>query len=179
MVDDTLSTKGLETAADTDDLMDANSISSKAQSRTPTPLPELGGDIDEEGESQDLKMDDNLTRMRQMPQDQPIVPDEAIKRPMETLKPMPESFIIGLENDEVMLEYLQLKHNGDVDRGKYATITSLSMGKCKYPVQCFSPEPLSFQKNAQTIFYIIIHLTHGFFCQSWRVEKINTENTKG
>lgn len=129
--DDILSTKvdEVETATDPDDLIDVTSVSTKAQSRTPTPLPELG-DLDDEGESQPLKIDNIRSQLKPLPQDQRIAPDEAVERYMETS--FPDSFIIGLENDESMLEYLQLKHHGDVPRGKYATITALCMGKCKY-----------------------------------------------
>jgi hypothetical protein len=130
MVDDeTLSMKmaGIKTVAYVDELIDVNSIASKAESRAPTPSPEPY-DVDEELESQDFKLE-NSTHLKPMPQDLSIIPDDEIYRSSETIKP--ESLIIGPENDEVMLEYLQLRHNGDVDRGKYLTLASLSMGKCK------------------------------------------------
>jgi hypothetical protein len=130
-VDEALSMKmeDMKTESYVDELIDINSIASKTESRTPTPSPET--DDVEELESQDFKIW-HSTHLKPMPQELSIAPDATIHRSTEKIKP--ESLIIGLENDEVMLEYLQLRHNGDVERGKYLTLASLSMGKCKYLV---------------------------------------------
>lgn len=121
MIDETSSIKG--TGTETDELIDVTSTSSKCLSRTPTSSPEVG-EMDDELETKIH----HSTQIKPMPKDWLIERDGSIDRSKELI----DLSIIGLENDEAMLEYLQLRHNGDVDRGKFLTITSLSMGRCKY-----------------------------------------------
>ncbi len=71
------------------------------------------------------------------------------KPPQSTppVNPQPTSQLIGLENDEQMLEYLQVRHNGNINRAQLVTLSQLSMGQGKNIV-------------AITSFYQCVNLTN-------------------
>jgi hypothetical protein len=109
-----------------DEIFDTTSISSQA--RVQTLLPDQV-DVEDEEESQDSRFHENLSFDNISMQEKTFVCEEPIQKSGVYGH---DSVIVGLENDEAMLEYLQLQHYGNIDRGKFTTLCSLAMGKCTY-----------------------------------------------
>ena len=94
------------------------------------------------------------------------------KPPQSTpsVNPQPTSQLIGLENDEQMLEYLQVRHNGNINRAQLVTLSQLSMGQGKIIIL---PQSSLFTNSLNFANSLLRNKYH--FISSGQGEKISTE----